>query len=49
MATKWKWDSAHRGKRCGHAYCSDCKTRRGRNDGNRRLRHITRLMLKKEN
>lgn len=43
--TRYKWDTAHRGNRCGHSYCTDCKTRRGRNRGNRRVRHRIRMAL----
>lgn len=43
--TKWKYDSAHPARRCGHPYCSNCKTRRGRNRGNRRVRHLIRAAL----
>jgi hypothetical protein len=45
---KWKWDSAHGGKRCGHSYCSGCQTRRGRNRGNRRVRHAVKTLLRME-
>ena len=44
---KWKWDSAHGGRRCGHAWCSTCKTRRGRNRGNRNGRHRVRAALRR--
>jgi hypothetical protein len=44
--SKFKWESAHPGNRCGHAYCTDCKTRRGRNRGNRRVRHQVRAALR---
>lgn len=33
--------------RCDHGWCSDCKTRRGRNRGNRRIRHMAKAALKK--
>lgn len=42
---KWKYDTEHSAKRCGHSYCSDCKTRRGRNIGNRLIRHGMKLSL----
>ena len=42
---KFKWDTVHRGNRCGHSWCSDCRKRRGRNRGNRNLRHAIRITL----
>ena len=45
---KWNWESAHRGNRCGHAWCTGCRTRRGHNRGNRRLRHAIRTALRFE-
>ena len=45
---RWKWDSAHHARRCGHSYCTDCATRRGRNRGNRRVRHAVRQMMGNE-
>lgn len=44
---KWKWDTAHKARRCGHAHCTDCQTRRGRNQGNRNQRHAVRAVLRK--
>lgn len=44
--TRYKYDSAHPGRRCGHAWCSDCQTRRGRNRGNRRVRHRVKALLR---
>jgi hypothetical protein len=44
---KWKWDTKHPTKRCGHGWCSDCKTRRGNNLGNRRVRHAVKALLHK--
>lgn len=41
----WKRDTAHPGHRCGHAWCSDCRTRRGNNRGNRNERHRIRTVL----
>jgi hypothetical protein len=46
MTAKWKYDSKHPGRRCRHAYCSECKTRRGSNLGNRRVRHAISLLLR---
>lgn len=43
---RFKWESAHPGNRCGHPYCSDCRTRRGRNRGNRNARHRVRGALR---
>jgi hypothetical protein len=34
---------------CGHAHCTDCRTKRGRNRGNRRARQAIRRLLRKEN
>lgn len=34
--------------RCGHRWCRDCRTKRGRNRGNRRVRHAIRAFLRKE-
>jgi hypothetical protein len=45
LMNRFKWDTAHRGNRCGHAWCTDCKTRRGRNRGNRNVRHAVRVAL----
>jgi hypothetical protein len=42
---KWNYDSAHPARRCGHRYCTSCKTRRGRNRGNRNARHAVRAAL----
>ena len=42
----WKYDTAHPARRCGHSWCSDCRTRRGRNRGNRRVRHAIRTALR---
>lgn len=44
---KWKYDTAHPARRCGHSWCSDCKTRRGRNQGNRSIRHAIKTALRK--
>ncbi len=44
---KYKWDTAHRGNRCGHTHCTDCKTRRGQNQGNRKIRHAARMALRR--
>lgn len=33
--------------RCDHGWCSDCKTKRGRNYGNRRVRHMAKAALRK--
>lgn len=35
------------GRRCSHPYCSDCKTRRGNNRGNRRVRQVMKRLLRK--
>ena len=45
---KFKWESAHKGNRCGHSWCTQCKTRRGSNQGNRRVRHRIRQLLRLE-
>jgi hypothetical protein len=45
--SKWKYDTAHPGRRCGHPYCNDCKKRRGNNLGNRRVRHAIKIILHK--
>lgn len=45
--TKYKWDTAHGGRRCGHTYCTACATRRGSNRGNRRVRHGVKAALRK--
>lgn len=34
--------------RCGHHFCTDCKTRRGNNRYNRRVRHAVRIELRTE-
>lgn len=39
------WSRVGRWSRCGHGYCSDCKTRRGRNLGNRRDRRRIKRVL----
>jgi hypothetical protein len=44
--SRWKRDTAHPGRRCGHAWCTACKTRRGRNRGNRNARHAVRAALR---
>ena len=44
---KYKADNMHRSKDCGHSWCSDCRTRRGRNRGNRNQRHAVRMVLSK--
>lgn len=44
---KWSYDSAHKARRCGHSWCSDCKKRRGRNRGNRNERHYVKLALRR--
>lgn len=36
------------GRRCGHTYCSDCATKRGRNRGNRRVRQTVKRILRGE-
>lgn len=46
---RWKWDTVHGGRRCGHTYCSDCRKRRGRNRGNRNDRRRVRLALRRLN
>jgi hypothetical protein len=38
-------DTAKSGRRCGHGWCTDCQTRRGRNRGNRNARHAARALL----
>lgn len=32
---------------CGHGWCRDCRTKRGRNYGNRRMRHMAKAALRK--
>lgn len=34
------------GRRCGHPYCSQCKTKRGTRRGNRRLRKAVKRELR---
>lgn len=34
------------GRRCGHAYCRTCKTKRGKNWGNRRNRQAVKRALR---
>lgn len=34
--------------RCGHPWCTDCRTKRGRNRGNRRIRHAIKALLHNE-
>lgn len=44
---KWNADADKRNSRsCGHAFCGDCRTKRGRNRGNRSIRHAVRNALR---
>ena len=36
---------AQKRARCQHSWCTDCRTRRGHNRGNRRLRHLAHTAL----
>lgn len=40
-------DTAQKRARCPHPWCTDCRTRRGRNRGNRRDRHAIRALLRR--
>ena len=44
----WKWETHHPARRCGHNHCSDCKTRRGNNRGNRQERRIVQREIRRE-
>lgn len=37
----------NKANRCAHGWCSDCKTRRGRNRGNRAFRRNGKNVLRK--
>jgi hypothetical protein len=41
---KYNPDARH-WSRCGHGWCEACKTRRGRNRGNRNARHAVKAFL----
>lgn len=45
MTRAWNYDTAHPARRCGHSWCTECKTRRGRNRGNRNERRGIRTAL----
>jgi hypothetical protein len=48
MTTRWNPEGQRINQRwasCGHPHCSKCKTKRGRNLGNRRMRHAARRAL----
>ena len=47
-ASKRRWHKMSGGKRCGHPYCDDCKTKRGNNLGNRRQRQQAKRDLRKQ-
>lgn len=38
MAYSFKHAASRFARHCGHGWCSDCPTKRGRNRGNRRFR-----------
>jgi hypothetical protein len=45
MANKFQIE--YPAQRCPYPHCSDCKTRRGNNLGNRRVRHAVKALLHK--
>lgn len=42
---KYSADRVHWSKGCGHSWCTDCRTRRGRNRGNRNQRRAVKTLL----
>lgn len=44
MKRHFKYDNGKK-VRCGHRWCSDCRTRRGRNYGNRIFRRKARKII----
>jgi hypothetical protein len=43
--TRYHPDTAQKRARCKHPWCTDCRTRRGNNRGNRTARHAARALL----
>jgi len=48
MSRKTKSKADSRGYvRCGHRWCRDCRTKRGRNRGVRRVRRLGKALIRK--
>jgi hypothetical protein len=46
---KYNYDTTRaNASRCGHSYCTECRKRRGRNIGNRRIRRSIKTFLHME-
>jgi hypothetical protein len=45
MSRKYKADNADF-VRCGHPWCRNCRTKRGRNRGNRRVRQAGKTLIR---